>query len=86
MFLKIYYSTLDDNFLKKLPTPPNEYSFNSVIQYYRHFIQSNAFHLTYTMEIYIEIILRSKSVSKVTSIDEPWVAFQEIGQEFFQNL
>ena len=33
---KNYYSTLADNLLKKLPTPPKRYTFNSVIQYYRH--------------------------------------------------
>ena len=30
--LKNYYSTLADNLLKKLPTPPNIYTFSSVIQ------------------------------------------------------
>ena len=39
---KSYYSTLADNILKKLPTPSNRYTFNSVIQYYRHFIQTDA--------------------------------------------
>ena len=29
-----YSSTLADNLSKKLPTPPNRYTFNSVIQYY----------------------------------------------------
>ena len=36
------YSTLSDNLLKK---SPNKYAFDSVIQYYRHFIQSSGFHL-----------------------------------------
>ena len=53
---KNYYSTLAYNLLKKIPTPPNRYTFNSVIQYYRHFIQTDAFHLTYAMEIDIEKI------------------------------
>ena len=44
---KNYYSTLADNLLEKLSTPPERYTFNSVIQYYRHFIQIDAFHLTY---------------------------------------
>ena len=30
---KNYYSTLAENLLKKLPTPPNRYIFNSKIQY-----------------------------------------------------
>ena len=47
---KNYFSTLADNLLKKLPTPPERYTFKSVIQYYRHFIQIDAFHLTYTTE------------------------------------
>ena len=66
---KNYYSTLADNLLKKLPTPPNRYTFNSVIQYYRHFIQTDAFHLTYTTEIDIEI-LRSTNIHKAAGIDD----------------
>ena len=57
---KNYYSTLADNLLKKLPS--------SVMQYY--FIQADAFHLTYTMEIDIEKILRSTNIRKVVSIDD----------------
>ena len=45
---KNYYSTLAENLLKKLPIPPNIYTFNSVRQYYRHFIHNDAFHLKYT--------------------------------------
>ena len=56
--------------MKKLPTPPNIYTFNSVIQYYRHFIQTDAFHLTYTTEIDIEKILRGTNVCKATGIDD----------------
>ena len=59
---KNYYSTLADNLLKKLPTPPNRYTFNSVIQYYRHFIQTDAFHLTYITDMDIEKILRSRNI------------------------
>ena len=47
---KNYYSTLAENLLKKLPTPPNRYTFNSIIKYYRYFIQTDPFHLTYTTE------------------------------------
>ena len=67
---KNYYSTLAKNLLKKLPTPPNRYTFNSIIQYYRHFIQTDAFHLTYTTEIDIEKILRSTNVRKAAGIDD----------------
>ena len=67
---KNYYSTLVENLLKKLPTPPNRYTFNSIIQYYRHFIQTDAFHLTYTTEIDIEKILRSTNVRKAAGIDD----------------
>ena len=56
--------------MKKLPTPPNIYTFNSVIQYYRHFIQTDAFHLTYTTEIDIEKILRGTNVCKAAGIDD----------------
>ena len=48
---KNYCSTLADNLLKKLSTLSNRYTFNSVIKYYRHFIQTDAFHLIYTTEI-----------------------------------
>ena len=68
--LKNYYSTLADNLLKKLPIPPNRYTFNSVIQYYRHFIQTDSFHLTYTTEIDIEKILRSTNIRKAAGIDD----------------
>ena len=33
---KNYYSTLAVNLLKKLPTPPNRYTYNFIIQNYRH--------------------------------------------------
>ena len=62
---KNYYSTLADNLLKKLPTPPN-----STIQYYIHFIQTDAFHLTYTMDIDKEKIFRSTNVCKAAGIDD----------------
>ena len=65
-----YYSTLADNLLKKLPTPPNKYTFIFVIQYYRHFVQTDAFHLTYTTEVDIEKILRSTNVRKAAGIDD----------------
>ena len=67
---KNYYSTLADNLLKKLPTPPKRYTFNSVIPYYRHFIQTDAFHLTYTTEIDIEKILRTTNICKAAGIDD----------------
>ena len=67
---KNYYSTLADNLLKKLPAPPKGYTFNSVIQYYRHFIHTDAFHLTYTTEIDIEKILRSTNIRKAAGIDD----------------
>ena len=51
--------------MKKLPTPPN-----STIQYYIHFIQTDAFHLTYTMDIDIEKIFRSTNVCKAAGIDD----------------
>ena len=64
------YSTLADSLLKKLPTTPNRYTFITVIQYYRHFIQTDAFHLTCTMEINIEKILRSTNICKAAGIDD----------------
>ena len=67
---KNYYSSLADNLLKKLPTPPNRYTFKSIIQYYRHFIQTDAFHLTYTSEIDIEKILRRTKVRQAAGIDD----------------
>ena len=76
---KNYYSALPDNLLRKLPTPPNGYTFNSVIQYYRHFIQSDAFHFTYTTEIDIEKILRSTNVRKAAGIDDLSARFLKDG-------
>ena len=67
---KNYYSTLVDKLLKKLPTPPNRYTFDSVIQYYKNFIRTYVFHLTYTTEIDIEKNLRSTDVLKAAGIDE----------------
>ena len=40
------------------------------MQYYRHFIQTDAFHLTYTTEIDIEKILRSTNIRKAAGIDD----------------
>ena len=59
-----------ENLLKKLPTPRNRYTFNSITQYYKHFIQTDAFHLTYTTEIYIE---------KLRGIDDPSGRFLKDG-------
>ena len=67
---KNYYSTLADNLLRKLPTPPNRYTFIPIIQYYRHFIPADAFRLTYTTEIDIEKILRRTNVRKAAGIDD----------------
>ena len=41
-----------------------------MIQHYRHIIQADAFHLTYTTEIDIEKILRSANVRKAAGIDD----------------
>ena len=59
---KNYYPTLAENLLKKLPAPPNRYTFNSIRLYYRHFIQTDAFHS--------EKILRSTNVRKAADIDD----------------
>ena len=56
--------------MKKLPIPPNIYTFNSVRQYYRHFVQNDAFHLTHATEIDIEKILRGTKVCKAAGIDD----------------
>ena len=56
--------------MKKLPTPPNRYIFNSRIQYYRYFIQIDAFHLTHTTEIDIEKILKSTNVCEAAGMDD----------------
>ena len=55
---------------QKLPTPPNRYNYNSIIQYYRHFTRTDAFHLTYTTGINIEKILKSTNVHKTVGIDD----------------
>ena len=61
---------LADNLLKNLPISSKKYTFNSVIQYYRYFIQTNAVHLTHTTGIDKEKILRSTNVCKAAGIDE----------------
>ena len=84
---KNYYSTLADNLLKKLPAPPKRYTFNSVIQYYRHFIETDAFHLTYTMEIDMEKILRSTNIGKAAGIDDLSGRFLKDGsQVLFKHI
>ena len=50
-----------------------------MIQHYRHIIQADAFHLTYTTEIDIEKILRSASVHKTADIDDPSGRFLKDG-------
>ena len=57
-FLKNYFSTLADNFLKKLFTSSNQYT-SDCLQYYEDFIQIDVFNLTHTTEIYTEKILGS---------------------------
>ena len=56
--------------MKKLPIPPSIYTFNSVIQYYRHFFQADAFHLTYASEIDVEKTLRGTRVCKAAGIGD----------------
>ena len=67
---KNHYSTLADNLLKKLPTPPNKHTFNFVIQHYRHLIQTDAFYLTYSTEINIGKLFRSTKVCKDAGIND----------------
>ena len=50
-----------------------------MIQHYRHIIQADAFHLTYTTEIDIEKILRSASIHKTADIDDPSGRFLKDG-------
>ena len=52
---------------------------NSVIQYYRHFIQTNAFYLTFIMEANIEKILRSTNDGKAAGIDDLSSSFMKDG-------
>ena len=49
---------------------PRVGNFNSVIQYYKNFIHSDSFHLTYTTETYFEKILKSTDVCKAVGVDE----------------
>ena len=78
---KIYYSTLADNLSKKLPTHPNKYTFNFVIQYHKHLFQTDSFYLTYTTEIDTEIFLRVTNVRKTAGIDEISVRFLKVGSQ-----
>ena len=67
--------------MKKLPIPHNIYTVNSVIQYYRHIFQTDAFHLTYTSEIDIEKILRGTKVCKAAGIDDLLGRFLKDGSQ-----
>ena len=82
---KNYYSTLAENLFKKFPTPPNKYTFNSKIQSYRHFIQTDASHLTYTTETDIEKILRSTNFCKSAGIDDLSGRFLKDGSRVFSK-
>ena len=73
----LFYFSL--RFFGKLLTPPQKYTFTSVIQYYRHFSQTEAFHLTYTTEIYIEKILKNTNIRNAAGTDEPPVRFLRDG-------
>ena len=72
--------------MKKLPTPPNKYTFNSLIQYYRHFIQTDAFHLTHTTEINIEKILRNTNICNAAGIDDFTGRFPKDVSQVFSKL
>ena len=52
--------------------------FKSVIQYYKHNMETNGSHSIAT-EIYKKKILRSKSVCKATGIHELWGRFLKDG-------
>ena len=56
--------------MKKLSTPHKKYTFNSVIQYSRHFIQTDAFHSIYTTEIIIEKIVGSTNICQAAGVDD----------------
>ena len=71
------FSNLAANLLKKLPTPPSNYTFNSEIQHHRHL--SDSFDLTNTVEIGTEINLRSTNIRKTTGKDELPRRFLENG-------
>ena len=58
---KSYCSTLAENLREKTPNLSQQIYFCSSIQYYSHFIQTDAFHLTCTTEIDIEKILRAQA-------------------------
>ena len=62
---------------KYTTTLPTRYTFNSVI----HFIQTDPFHLIYTMEIDTEKILRSTNVSKAAGIDDLLGRFLKYGSQ-----
>ena len=83
---KNYYSIFTDNLLKELPTPPNKVTFNSIIQDYRQFFQTDPFHLTYTMEIDKEKILRSTNVHKAADIDDLSGCFLEDCSRFLSKF
>ena len=58
-------ATLTDNLLRELPTPPNKYTFDSVIQYYRHFIKTDTFCLIYSTDIDIKKYYKAHTFLKL---------------------
>ena len=65
-----YFCDLNSILLKKLRVSPKNCSFNSAIQYYKHFIQGDASHLTNTTGIEKEKILSSLKFCKAAGKDE----------------
>ena len=63
-----YYSTLAENLVKLLPTPPNKCSINTVIKYYEHVIQDNHFNLACVSESSILTILKATKVLEAADL------------------
>ena len=75
LFLLFYFSWQS---FEKTPKPSQEINF---LLYNRHFIETDAFHLTYTTEIDIEKILKSTNIRKAAGIDNLSGRFLEDGSQ-----
>ena len=78
---KDYYSNFAGNLLRKLPKPPNKYTFNPVFWHYKGIIQSDSFDIATASENTILTILKNAKVSKAAGLDNLSGCFLKDGAE-----
>ena len=68
--LKDFFSNLTKSLLIKLPNAPNEYTLESVFQYYSKFIIEKPFYMCDTSEEELFKIMQNINISKAAKIDD----------------